>query len=104
MMPRCSTLTGYALFEGGAVPSRVRVFFRKPIKDRRFQLWLLVYFGYRRGNYIIWRGSAIVGLDVDSRDWLQLVHSCGKSKVERRGPRAVLFWYDKDGKTFWGWG
>jgi hypothetical protein len=64
--------------------NRVRVFFHKPIKDRRLQLWLLVYFGYRRGNYIIWRGSAIVGLDVDSRDWLQLVHSCEKSKVERR--------------------
>jgi hypothetical protein len=78
MMPRSST------------PSRVRVFFRKPIKDRRLQLWLLVYFGYRRGNYIIWRGSAIVGLDVDSRDWLQLVHSCGKSKVERRAASKTV--------------
>ena len=58
-----------------STPSRVRVLFNKPIKDRRLQLWLLLYFGYRRGNYIIWRGSAIVGLDVDSRDWLELVHS-----------------------------
>jgi hypothetical protein len=99
MMPRNSTLTRYALFEGGVTPSKVRVFFNKPIRDRRLQPWLLVYFGYRRGNYIIWRGSAIVGLDVDSRDWLELLHSSEKSKVERRGPRAVLFWYDKDGKT-----
>jgi len=84
MMPKRSTLTRYTLFEGGVTPSRVRVFFNKPFKDKRLQIWLILYFGYRRGNYIIWRGSAIVGLDVDSRDWLELLHSCEKSKVERR--------------------
>jgi hypothetical protein len=40
MMPKRSTLTRYTLFEGGVTPSRVRVFFNKPIKDKRLRFGL----------------------------------------------------------------
>jgi len=72
---------------------RIRVFFKKPIKDRKLLLWLLLYFGYRRGNFFIWNGESLIGLDVYLSDWLNLVGSeptgftdmiSSKRRLERR--------------------
>jgi len=54
-------------------PERVRVYFKKPIRDRKLQLFLIIYFGNKKSNFLIWRGSQIVGLDVWLSDWLDLV-------------------------------
>jgi hypothetical protein len=51
---------------------RVRVLFKKPIGDRELHFLLLLYFGYRKGNYVTSHGEAIVGLDVWKDDWLKL--------------------------------
>ena len=77
-------MKNYTLFELGVTSDRVRVYFAKPIRDRRLQLWLMLFFGSHRGNYIIWRGSAIVGLDVLARDWFELCRNAKLKWWERK--------------------
>lgn len=50
--------------------SKIRIFFKKLIKDGKLLLWFFLYFNYRCGNFFIWNGSSPVGLDVYLSDWL----------------------------------
>jgi len=52
---------------------KVQIMFQKPIRDTKLQTYLLLIVGFRRGNYVVWKGDAIVGLIIDRRDWLDLV-------------------------------
>lgn len=74
-------------FSVSQLGKRIRVFFKKPIKDQKLQLYLLVYFGYRRGNYLVWRGSDLVGLDVWLDDWLSLIKNGSFTAKKKPSPK-----------------